>query len=445
MLLEDGRAMERGGFIMQVNRRSFLIGSAGVTAGLAFGAGNMVPAFAEDAQLRAMWWGSNDRAKRTLDVAKLYQGKNPGVSIVGESLSGDGYWTKLATQMAGRAIADVFQLEPGTISDYSKRGACMALDDFVPSTLKVDSFGKDMLKLTTIDSKLYGIGLGLNSFALFYDQTTFEKTGIKPPTADLTWPEYAELAVELTKAGGRDNYWGGPYGARYAYVFDAWLRQRGKSLYAAEGGLGFGVEDAKEWYSFWEDLRKKGGTVAADVQTLDQNTIDTNCLALGKSAMGMAYSNQLVGYQLISKNKLAITLLPREKKGGPSGHYYRPALIWSVGATTKQPEAAAKFIDFFVNDIEAGKILGVERGVPMSPTVREAILPQLNPTELATVNYINLLKDQVGDYPAPAPLGSTEFDQRVLRPIADELAFERTTPAEAASRLVEEGKATIRI
>ncbi|MBB4274907.1 ABC transporter substrate-binding protein [Rhizobium mongolense] len=428
---------------MQINRRSFLMGSAGAATGLAFGAGSAIPAFAEDAQLRAMWWGSNDRAKRTLEVAKLYQTKTPGVTIVGESLSGDGYWTKLATQMAGRAIADVFQLEPSTISDYSKRGACMPLDEFVPSALKVDTFGKDMLKLTTVDSKLYGIGLGLNSFALFFDQTIFEKAGLPLPTPDLTWDEYAKLAVELTKAAGKDNYWGGPYGARYAYVFDAWLRQRGKSLYA-NGSLGFDVEDAKEWYSFWEDLRKKGGTVAADVQTLDQNTIDTNCLALGKSAIGMAYSNQLVGYQLISKNKLAITMLPRERKGGPSGHYYRPALIWSIGATTKNGEAAAKFIDFFVNDIDAGKILGVERGVPMSATVREAILPNLNPTEQDTVKYVNLLKDQVGDYPAPAPLGATEFDQRILRPLADELAFERTTPADAAARLVEQGKATIR-
>jgi multiple sugar transport system substrate-binding protein len=164
---------------MQINRRSFLMGSAGVATGLAFGAGSAIPALAEDANLRAMWWGSNDRAKRTLEVSKLYQGKTPGVSIVGESLSGDGYWTKLATQMAGRSIADVFQLEPGTISDYSKRGACLPLDEFVPSTLKVDAFGKDMLKLTTIDEKLYGIGLGLNSFALFFDQTAFEKAAFR--------------------------------------------------------------------------------------------------------------------------------------------------------------------------------------------------------------------------------------------------------------------------
>ncbi|WP_085033327.1 ABC transporter substrate-binding protein [Ensifer aridi] len=426
---------------MLINRRTFMLGTAGAAAGIALSPAGSRQAFAaESVQLRAMWWGSNDRSKRTLSVARLFQEKNPDIAIVGESLSGEGYWTKLATQMAGRAIADIFQLEPNTISDYSKRGACLALDPFTNSVLDVNAFGQDMLKLTTVDGKLWGVGLGLNSFAMFYDADAFAKAGVTPPALDTTWSEYADIAIEMAKATGKG---GGPYAARYAYVFDAWLRQRGSSLFN-ENGLGFGVEEAKEWYAYWEDLRKRGGTVAADVQTLDQNTIDTNCLALGYSAIGMAYSNQLIGYQLIMKSKLAIGMLPRAEKGGPSGHYYRPALIWSIGATSEHGEEAARFISFFVNDVEAGKILGVERGVPMSPTVREAILPQLNPTEAETVKYINALKDQVGSYPAPAPLGATEFDHRVFRPIADELAFERTSVADAAERLVSEGKATIR-
>jgi multiple sugar transport system substrate-binding protein len=420
-----------------------MLGAAGAAVGIALSSVAPRPAHAQNVRLRAMWWGSNDRSKRTLSVAKLFQEKNPDIAIVGETLSGDSYWTKLATQMAGRSVADIFQLEPTTISDYSKRGACLALDPFVPSALNIDAFGKDVLKLTTVDEKLWGIGLGLNSFALMYDADAFATAGITPPGAETTWAQYADIAVEMTKAAGKKNYWGGPYGARYQYVFDAWLRQRGSSLYT-DSGLGFTVDEAKEWFAYWEDLRKRGGTVGADIQTLDQNTIETNGLALGHAAISMAYSNQLVGYQLLAKSKLGITMLPRGKKGGPSGHYYRPALIWSIGATTKHGEDAAKFINFFVNDIDAGKILGVERGVPMSPAVRKAILPSLNPTETETVNYINALADQVGSYPSPAPLGSTEFDQRVLRPIADELAFERISVADAATRLVSEGKSTIK-
>jgi len=134
-----------------------------------------------------MWWGPPDRGKRTVAVAELFHSKNPDLSVIGESISGDGYWTKLATGMASQNIADFFQLEPSTISDYSKRGACMPLDQFVPSTLNIDNFGKDVLKLTTVDNKLYGVGLGLNSFAMFYDEDMFKKTGLTPPGPTTTW------------------------------------------------------------------------------------------------------------------------------------------------------------------------------------------------------------------------------------------------------------------
>jgi multiple sugar transport system substrate-binding protein len=35
--------------------------------------------------------------------------------------------------------------------------------------------------------------------------------------------------------------------------------------------------------------------------------------------------------------------------------------------------------------------------------------------------------DQMVDYRPPAPLGSTEFDHKVMRPIADQLAFGKVT------------------
>jgi len=84
------------------------IAAAGVATGLAFGGASSMPALADDAQLRAMWWGSNDRAKRTLDVAKLYQGKTPGVTIVGE------------TNLAARVGADASALYARNVLDFLK-------------------------------------------------------------------------------------------------------------------------------------------------------------------------------------------------------------------------------------------------------------------------------------------------------------------------------------
>jgi multiple sugar transport system substrate-binding protein len=77
--------------------------------------------------------------------------------------------------------------------------------------------------------------------------------------------------------------------------------------------------------------------------------------------------------------------------------------------------------------------------VPLSPSVREAILPTLNETEQATVKYVSSLADKVVPYPAPAPKGANEFDRAVMRPVTDQLAFGKLSIAEAARRLVEDG------
>ncbi|WP_342364272.1 ABC transporter substrate-binding protein [Terrarubrum flagellatum] len=417
-----------------VSRRSFVGAGAGA---LAMGLGSR-GASAEDIRLRMYWWGSQDRSKRTLAVADLFSQKNPSIKLTGETTGAD-YWTKLATQMVGRNIPDVFQLEPTTLPDYARRGACAPLDAYMPKTLNIEGFGKNIIDLCRVDGKVWGVGLGLNSFSMLYDTEAFAQAKIAPPTEKTTWKEFADMSVELTKALNKPNYWGAPYGARYHYAFDVWLRQRDKFIFTAEGKLGFKADDLAEFYAYWEDIRKRGGCTPADVQALDQLQIDSNALALGKSAIALAYSNQLVGYQLLSKNKLALTTFPMTEGSKSSGHYYRPALIWSVGATSKNPEAAAAFISFFVNDPKAGEVLGVERGVPMSPAIREAILPTLNDTEQLTVKYVNLLADKAIAYPPPAPKGAQEFERTVLRPVADQLAFGKLTVAEAAKQVVDSG------
>jgi multiple sugar transport system substrate-binding protein len=232
-------------------------------------------------------------------------------------------------------------------------------------------------------------------------------------------------------------------GARYNYVLDPWLRQRDKRLFTADGKLGFTEDDAREWYEYWDGLSKAGALVAPDVMAADTNSIDTNALPAGKAAMAFTYSNQLIGYQGVMKQSLEITTLPVSEKGGTLGMWYRPALIWSVGQSSAHPEEAAKFIDFFVNDPDAGLILGVERGVNVNLDVRAKVAPTLDPVAQKTVAYVDFLADKVVPYAFPAPKGYQEFDSQVMRPIADELGFGRISPADAAKRLIEDGTRAI--
>lgn len=247
-----------------IDRRGFLVTAA--LAGLGAAAGGF-RAMAAETRLRCVWWGSADRNKRTNEVISLYQKADPQTVVSGEMIAGSDYWTKLATSMAGRNVADIFQLEPSTIADYSGRGACMELDQFVGSALDLSNFGKSEIDLCRIDGKLYGVGLGLNSFCMMYDAEALKEAGVSMPAGQITWTALAELARDFKKNGpAKRNYWAVPYGARYHYVFDVWLRQRGKLLFQ-DGTIGFNKEDAKEWFAYWEKLREDKLCVSADIQT----------------------------------------------------------------------------------------------------------------------------------------------------------------------------------
>ncbi|WP_343713307.1 extracellular solute-binding protein [Inquilinus sp.] len=413
-----------------IGRRSVLAGALGLAGA------SMVPAArAEAERLRIVWWGNDDRTRRTTEVLKLYQAKGQGAELVGE-VSNAEYFPKLATQLVGRSAPDIFQLEPNSFADFVQRGATLPLDEFMPKPIDTAGIPRELLDLCALDGKVWGIPHGLNSFALMYDTAVFKAAGIAPPDDKTSWDDYAARMVELTKAAGRDQYWGSCDGSGYSYAFQVWLRQRGADLFTADRTLGFNQDHAAEWFSYWDKMRKAGGCVPADIAALSpDSTITQMPLIQGKAATSLAFSNQIVGMQSATTVPLALTMFPNGGPGAKPGQFYRPASSWSIYARSKAPEAAAAFIGFFLIDPEAAKVLGVERGVPMSPATRELILPTLTPVERATVDYVNFIADKLGPYPAPPPKGSQQFG-RVLKRVADTVAFGTASITDGAAQLV---------
>lgn len=413
--------------------------AAMLAASTAFSSVLNLPAMAQDKTLRLFWWGTPNRAERTLGVAKLFEAANSGVKINGE-VGGNDYWPKLTTMIAGGNAPDIFQLEPNRFADYSRRGTTFVLNDFLGSVIKTDKLVPGVLDLGTVDGKVTGIPLSINAYSMFYNAEIFQQTGVAAPTEKTTWDEFANLCVELTKAIGKKNVWAVSNCARYSYVFQAWLTQRGKLYFDEAGQLGFNEEDATEWYTYWDDLTKAGGCVNAEVQALDKVVVDSNPLATGTAMITIAFSNQLPAFQSVSKAPIEIATLPIWKEGAPSGLFYRPGVHWSIASTASNPELAARFIDTFVNNPEAGKILEVERGVPINSEIQDLVTANLDPVAKKTVDYIKGIEPIVGAYPPPVPLGAAEFDERAFRPIADKVAFGQLTPAEAGKELIEQGR-----
>jgi multiple sugar transport system substrate-binding protein len=424
---------------MAQTRRSILKAGAAVAAFGPLGA----PSFAQsETRLRMFWWGSRERAERTDKTNRLFQDKNPGVTITGETLGWSDYWPRLATQTAGRNAPDVIQMDYRYIYEYARRGALLPLDPFVGKGLDLGDFSEAAIDSGKVDRKIYGVSLGLNSTAMMFDQGLIASLGLKPPTHDMTWAQVGELALEITKAAKRPGFFGLFDGGRYEPALEVWLRQRGKALYTDDGKLGFDGNEIGEWLGFWHDLRKKGAIASAEVAALDMGELDTSLLTVGKTAMVFAHSNQLVGFQALVKSKLGMTMYPSGGPGAKYGQYLKPSMLLSVYARTRHPEAAVKLVDFYVASKDAGMILGVERGVPASAAVRKAVEPTLDELGNAMATYVAFVSDKVSALPVPPPQGAGEI-QTVLRRINEQIGFGRLSVADGAKQFIAEANAVL--
>jgi len=420
------------------NRRQFLMGSTALLA-----AGALSPAFAQDKRLRLTWWGGQSRAERTNGVANLYAQTSPGITFDGDYTgSFNDYWAKLGTQIAGGNASDVIQMDYRYLVEFANRGSLLALDEYVGGALKLDDFDKDQLAGGSVNGKLYAISLGANSVAMMVNQTAFADAGVPEPTRDWTYNDYKEHAEAFNSKSNGVRLLAD--GSGYEPALENWLRQRGKALYTAEGQLGFDEGDATDWFGMWADLRAANVCVGAEDQAMDATAaVDTLMVTLGRAATSFANSNQLIAIQALNQNPLVINNYPRAEAGSGGGHYRKPSQFWSVNAKSPLLEDAVKLVSFFVNDPEAGKLLGVERGIPCSAGVRDVVAPTLDEKNLLALNFVANLGDLQGTLPPSPPAAAGEVSTQALITNSQEVAFGQKTPEQGGADFVEQATAIL--
>jgi len=421
---------------IRLGRRQFLMGTSAL---LAAGAAGINPAWAQSA-LRLIFWGGQARADRTYAVTDMYEAAgNP--PIEGEFLSWNDYWPKLATQTAGGTAPDIIQMDYRFIVEYASRNAIAPLDEFMGSELNLGEFDQDQLEGGKVDGKLYGISLGANSVAMLVNATAFEEIGEAVPDNSWTYADIERLGEAFKAAGNGMAAMSDGSGSEP--MLDNWLRQRGKALYTAEGQLGFTAEDAIEWFTMWNGFRDKGYIVSAEDQALDNGAPEASMVAMKKAALMPSNSNQLVIHQTVNDDTLTITSYPRIEAGVGGGHYRKPSMFFSVGGSSADKAAAAAFINYFVTDLEAGKALGVERGIPCNAAVREAITPTLDEQSQIALNFVANLGDLLGPLPPSPPNAAGEIDTSLLRVLSQEVAFGGRSAEDAGQYFVDEATAIL--
>jgi len=421
-----------------MNRRNFLLSGTAAAAALSLGT---LPAWAQQTNLRLIFWGGQARADRTYGVVDLFTAENPDTAISGEFLGWADYWPKVATQIAGGNPADIIQMDYRYIGEYTRRGTLIGLDEYAGKGLDISGIDADQLRNGTIDGKLTGISLGVAAGAAIYNSKVLADAGVEIEPMRWTYGDLLALGPKVFEATGGAVAMA-PDGSGVELLFENWLRQNGKALYTAEGQPAFTAQDVTDWFDLWAELRAAKAIIAPEEQAADSGQLETSPLVRGKAAMNFATSNQLVAYQSLLADPLGIAIYPATAPDSKGGHYRNSSQYFSISSACAAPEAAVAFINYFVNNPEAAAVLGVERGVPPTAAMREAIIPSLDERSQMVVRFIADLGEIAGDVPPSPPAAAGEIEV-ALKTKSQEVAFGAQSPADAGPAFYDEVASTL--
>lgn len=338
--------------------------------------------------LRLAWWGSAERHERTYEALALFEERYPNIRVTSEVASFDGHFDKLAVQIAGGEAPDVFQMSGQYILDYAGRGALLDLNQFVPDVIDLSDWDPGTRDLGLIDGELAGIVIGIDTYAIIFDEEVFAEAGIEMPET-VTWEEFATLAKDLAAALG-EGHWGTEDAGGSYEALETFVRQRGKRLFSEDGlSLGFEQQDLIDWFTYWDDLRKAGAAPPADVTAATQTLPENSPLVMGQAPIEFTTASQFVNFQGLQPHTLGLRMYPAGPEGSELAQFIRPALYISAAAATEHPQESAELINFLLNDLDAAAILRTARGIPASPQVRALLLEDVDDTERKTFELID--------------------------------------------------------
>ncbi len=155
-----------------------------------------------------------------------------------------------------------------------------------------------------------------------------------------------------------------------------------------------------------------------------------------------AYSNQYAPISAAAGREIGIATCPAPADAITENMYLKPTMFFSVAETSQHKQAAADFINWFVNDIECNQILKAERGMPINTDVAEAVKSEVDENTAKAFNYIAQVTKFATKVNPPDPSGKGEVDAKTIE-LSENVRIGAMTPEQAAEELVAQGQSIL--
>lgn len=344
--------------------------------------------------IRFSWWGGDDRHESTLEAIKLWNTANPDITIVPEYGGWDGWTEKISTQLSGGTEPDIMQINYDWLITFSPDGKGFYDLNLLTDRIDLTQFDSEVLSFGEVGGILNGVTVSVSGRGLFYNSETYKRLGARYPE---TWSELTALGEIFHK---EDIY---PLDLDIQFGGTAWYlavvyvqQQTGRQFITIDGELGFSEEDIKSALDFYKTLED-----SHVIRTVDMRTNEDGTAALyqspefisGRVAGALEWGSSVGKYEMtLPEGVLETGPMLTDDSGNSSGWMVKPSALYAISRNTKNPDEAAAFMNFMLNDGEAAKILGTTRGIPASHISEKSLEESGKLTGLAQENYSLLEK-----------------------------------------------------
>lgn len=382
--------------------------------------------------LRILWWGGQARHDKTLKVLDMYQQSNPDIKIEPTYLGWGEYWDKVAVYAAAEDLPDIFQNVIERMPQLNEKNLMADLSAI--RSFSTEGIDNSAVSIGRFDGKLIGINLGVNALTMGYNDGYFDKAGVAYPGLDWTWDDMRAASVKIKNAAGVYGVDG--LGTDNDMLY--YLRTRGAEWFNKEL-TGPGWDDDRIMVDFLKmclDFQDNGLVPPVEVVIEFYSNEENTPFARDQAAMKFMWSNKVVSVYKTRQAVTRLSILP-----GPNnekGMYLRPSMFFSVAQTSKLKEQAGEFLNYFLKDTEANKVLAADRGVPVAPTVREALKQTADPQNAEIYDYISLVGQHSSDMSTRFPTAEREVRDLYQNNYFQRVMYKQMSPEAAVKEFREQ-------
>lgn len=398
--------------------------------------------------LRVTWWGNTQRDQLYQQINELFMAENPNVKIVTESPGWNDYWPAVSTAYASGSAPDVVQFQSGRIGEFAPMGVLAPLDSFVEDgTIKLDNWNQDLVNTGSFDDNFYMVTLGITAQTVYINQSLLDDLGVTlwAEDEDVTWEEFETFVNEVQAKLPEGAYALQDISKNNDLIW-LWTRQHtpaGVEWTDADGNFAPSKEALTAWYDLADGMRTAGAIAPIALsQEWEQLAWEEGAFVNRNVAFYFANANQIMTYQNATEDEIVMRKVPIAPNANNAHGDMLISSAFAISESSNQKELAAKYIDFFVNNIEAQKIFNYELGVPGSLSVQDALLENADSANVMANNYVNMVSETALPFVPMQPGVSAVIDEIIKG--GQEVGMDAKTSEDAAQMVLDVANDLIR-